>query len=814
MAGWFPLFAAPTGFNGGRSQTNFTFLGGGDWPFLNLLKEAPAWTVQDGSSNVVTPDILDSNGYPTSIVHGGVKVTFEIPTQVERPGNYCVTWDGTGTVVAGGGGAQLGSTSFTGSISGTTLTVSALTGTIAPGQLVAGSGVATYTIITAQLTGSAGAAGTYSVSVSQTLGSRAMTSSGGSNSSSGAANAGFYSCTMSGSTFFFQITAIGGSSDYISNVKIFHVDDAVKLLVNGEVFGAKFKERLVEANFGVLRFLNYQLGNTTNVTNWASRKPTGYFSYKSFELRNTLYCTTSATRSGTAYSATGPSGFALADKAMVHMHFTDSYTATQATFTNGVATVGIASHGLAVNARLFLSTSGTLPTNFALATKYFVVSVPDANSVTLSATQGGGAITAGSAGSGTHYANPFLTLNISGSGAVDMLGDYSNWLSIDSNTYPIGSTYQSLATLVYDASLNAWIKYNLIEGSAPGAIGLENGVPPELLVQLCEEVGAHPYFIAPPLACDPLTDYIPSLATYCRDNGPSWMIPRFEGPNELWNTHVGFLQTAYAQAKATAYSVSDPTNWIATDFHNWYGKAMSVIGQAVSTVYSNDRSKYHIIAGVQTSTMLPTGDRDNSIPRLSSASYVAQTSGAQSPYTRSAASDWVTHVACAQYMAPGLYATTVANGTPNESDLATAYAGGDLTAPGTYVDSLTAYPAYGVASDFTLPRLALLYASCKTFAQNAGIQKMCGYAGGYSPDYTGNATINSLKGAGKNVAALQTHTITNFDSFTALTGGGFTAEFPSTFLMGGTGGAWPILDPNIYVTTSPPQWLALIDFND
>ena len=65
--------------------------------------------------------------------------------------------------------------SFTGAISATTLTASSVTGTLAPGQTVAGSGVTSGTYIVSQLTGSTGGAGTYQVSVSQTVGSEAMT---------------------------------------------------------------------------------------------------------------------------------------------------------------------------------------------------------------------------------------------------------------------------------------------------------------------------------------------------------------------------------------------------------------------------------------------------------------------------------------------------------------------------------------------------------------------------------------------------------------------------------------------------------------
>lgn len=77
-------------------------------------------------------------------------------------------------------------------------------------------------------------------------------------------------------------------------------------------------------------------------------------------------------------------------------------TGIAATFTNGSPNVVITAHGLAVNGQILFLTSGTLPTNFSPSTRYYVVSVVDANTVTLSATQGGVAITAGSVGSGTH----------------------------------------------------------------------------------------------------------------------------------------------------------------------------------------------------------------------------------------------------------------------------------------------------------------------------------------------------------------------------------------------------------------------------
>jgi hypothetical protein len=66
--------------------------------------------------------------------------------------------------------------SFTGSITTTTLTVSAISaGSIYPSMQISGTGVTAGTRIVAQLTGTTGGTGTYTVSTSQTVTSTAMT---------------------------------------------------------------------------------------------------------------------------------------------------------------------------------------------------------------------------------------------------------------------------------------------------------------------------------------------------------------------------------------------------------------------------------------------------------------------------------------------------------------------------------------------------------------------------------------------------------------------------------------------------------------
>ena len=65
--------------------------------------------------------------------------------------------------------------SFTGVVAANVLTVSSLTGTVTVGMTLSGTGVATGTLVTAQLTGPAGGAGTYSVTGNATVSSATIT---------------------------------------------------------------------------------------------------------------------------------------------------------------------------------------------------------------------------------------------------------------------------------------------------------------------------------------------------------------------------------------------------------------------------------------------------------------------------------------------------------------------------------------------------------------------------------------------------------------------------------------------------------------
>jgi len=90
------------------------------------------------------------------------------------------------------GGLTVNKAVFTGSIATTVLTVTAVTsGTIVIGTTLSGTGVSGSTTITAQLTGTTGGVGTYSVSISQTVASTTITSTGSASTPDTASRSGY-----------------------------------------------------------------------------------------------------------------------------------------------------------------------------------------------------------------------------------------------------------------------------------------------------------------------------------------------------------------------------------------------------------------------------------------------------------------------------------------------------------------------------------------------------------------------------------------------------------------------------------------------
>jgi hypothetical protein len=113
-------------------------------------------------------------GFETSLVYSGDLWALNDDTVQINPGDQIYADNSTGrclkTATAGGAtastwGIAAATASFTGTITDNVMATSgAVTGTIYPGAVVTGSGVTTGTVITRQLSGTTGGAGTYEVS--------------------------------------------------------------------------------------------------------------------------------------------------------------------------------------------------------------------------------------------------------------------------------------------------------------------------------------------------------------------------------------------------------------------------------------------------------------------------------------------------------------------------------------------------------------------------------------------------------------------------------------------------------------------------
>jgi hypothetical protein len=94
------------------------------------------------------------------------------------------------------------------------------------------------------------------------------------------------------------------------------------------------------------------------------------------------------------------------------------------TFTNGSATISGTGLPATAGTAVAFTTTGALPTNFAINTTYFVLAGSTSTAITVAATAGGTAIVAGSAGSGTQTLTQALAQNALAA-ALTLASDYS-----------------------------------------------------------------------------------------------------------------------------------------------------------------------------------------------------------------------------------------------------------------------------------------------------------------------------------------------------------------------------------------------------
>jgi hypothetical protein len=322
------------------------------------------------------------------------------------------------------------------------------------------------------------------------------------------------------------------------------------------------------------------------------------------------------------------------------------------------------------------------------------------------------------------------TVTINGIGVGSNSGD-----GFATTERPLANRY---AFIFYDADLGIWLKRG--GDTALGNRFFPQRVPMEAILRLCKDVGAHPWLHIPFTALDPMTDMTTQMASFVKaytESEASWMIPRFEPCNEVWNSAGGFDATRYAWNKAQVRA-----GWGGGDFQHsdWYGRALSWMGEAIHGVYNPTGAKsswpYQVICAVQTNSGAPSG----SDARLGG-KHVSVDGG-------DPASDWATHVAVANYFNAGMVGSTTALRTTPELQMAYDYSIGDAEEQAAIADEYAA--ATLIASDTTsIPTVLDRLDDWKDWADGFGLG-LCFYEGGFSPDDpTANttATITGITNA-------------------------------------------------------------------
>lgn len=483
------------------------------------------------------------------------------------------------------------------------------------------------------------------------------------------------------------------SGSTVTDIVVMHEDDVASYDAGG-IFSGPFLELMQSANWGVLRFLDWQWANITNMRYWADRKPENYVFYHGDELRASMY---GGTTSGgtTNYTVSAPPGWAgLVDKAIVIVNW-----------------------------------NATATTNTP-------------------------------------------TLDVGGTGAKVLKYAWSD--TLDASSRPNVGTGGNFSTCVYDQLLDCWLMFGGYPGS--GGIFLRNGVPFEVMMALCLEVGAHPWFCTPYLSCDPITDFQTGVGTFVEAQQPSWMVPRYEVvPNETWNFGPAFYATRYAWNSAAA-------RWgTSFDEDNWAGMVGSTGGEQISDVYGGDRTRYQAIMGLWKSQGVPTN-------RIASTEWVAD--GGEPAY------DWITHVSPSCYVRDtyssaertAAVAAWVAGDAGERAVIEAAFIESTYLNDGTdnYQSGLAWLVDTLVPSDVTV---------VQTFNPNI---KVTFYEGGWSPDYTGDANTDEFYNATR-MNPLTQQVI--YDLYMGLIRQ-LDVEFPSHYYLAGEG-VWALFDPDIYADPSP-----------
>ena len=314
-----------------------------------------------------------------------------------------------------------------GSITNDTFTVSAVTGSLVAGMNVTGKNVLAGTIIVKQLTGSTGGTGTYQINQNyyyNPVSSEAMVANTPylptNTQEQYPYNTNYPNPISASWVFYYTPPANPALNQTIQWSPTFAGEDSQH---NATGYGTTINPQFT-ATFAAINGPN----------NGGTIKSILMNAQATEDPRSTIYF--NATSSGTTLTVINVSyGGIIESDGVISFndlggHFGGSGTqilsqyagADTVTFTNGSAVIGYTSNKLTLGMPVKFATTGSLPTNFHTSTTYYVISAGLTTSqFEVSATPGGAAIVAGSAGSGAQT----ITM-VGGAGTYQMAGSYTN----------------------------------------------------------------------------------------------------------------------------------------------------------------------------------------------------------------------------------------------------------------------------------------------------------------------------------------------------------------------------------------------------
>jgi len=662
-------------FNGGRTQFNTQSLQtGGDFTFINLIKMSQGWAYNTLPPDTTVPALPITELDADGYVTSIVAGTNGVNTVFNMPTN--TEYNGNWVLKWDGNG---------------TLSLGSFAATTVSGSLVSSAGSGRYVFTRDNDVGSPG----------------------------------------------IDVLLTNASPNHVRNIRLCKSGNEAALDA-GQMFDPQSLALFKSAKPGAIRSLGWGGGasgtNQSLIALWSQRKPRTYVTYAG-EYINPAWYGGKTTNSGTDYTLSYPS-FTLTDKTIVEVVFNVSavngrFDGTYSTTSGNPINVNWPAHGLAAGNTVCFGNGASPPAPLVSAQTYFIKTIVDANNFTVSATSGGSVINATGTAGGSFSVVSIPRININSTGFVPITGqDIPTPNNIFIGVVPVSNPSgvpNGLNTIVYDQTLGwFWLQND----------PLIIGAPPEVFVDYCAAVGAHPHMTAPFLTLSTPsfggpTDFMRTWAKYATDTYP-WMKPRIEPFNETWN-NIG-RGTSYAQCLSYVLWAS------AFDFNNTYGMWCSQLGQSISALYGNDRTKYSMMCAVQTTSFYASSNPGGSVDaRLKSTLYVSNNGG-------DPAYKWVDRVCGAPYYSPaerytcqelidGYNYTVTYAANPTQQAVITS----------TYVAT-----SVGTNTSFTLDYVNQCFVNLKAWGLGmpvghtiAGIT--C-YEGGYSPDYLQGASNNWFTG--------------------------------------------------------------------